>query len=81
MEQICLSYSIFTLKRHLDIFWTKFDKSCQCAALQTNEKRQQKSDPLPPSNLTILDPCPTLLTCYSCAQKKKSKSDCDEYSK
>jgi len=45
------------------------------------KKRQQKSDPLLPSNFMILDPCPTLLTCYSCAQKKKSKSDCDEYSK
>jgi len=48
---------------------------------QQIKKSQQKLDPLPPSNFMILDPCPTLLTCYSCAQKKKSKSDCDEYSK
>jgi len=78
-----LSLRRFTLeqKRHLHNFWTKYDKSCHCAALPTNKKRQQKLDPLPPSNFMILDPCPTLLTCYSCAQKKKSKSDCDEYSK
>ena len=38
---------------------------------QQMKKRQQKLDPLPPSNLTILYPCPTLLTCYSCAQKKE----------
>ena len=28
----------------------------------------------PPSNSTILDPCPTLLTCYSCAQKKRNRN-------
>ena len=67
-----LSLQRFTLeqKRHLHNFWTKYDKSCHCAALPTNKKDNKNQTP---TSLQFHDsrplPHPTYLL-FMCSKKE-----------